>query len=206
MEFIFICLHRFHPCHTVKWPAKAKPPGPSLCMHAQEIREHHHERWTVLLLLCTLLVCSSALLTCFLAVTPLGSCVHIFRMVVSVQDMEIVQSAEVTGSVIGSPTPYKGEGTATVSVSLMLEVIRNCRHGSFWCWFSLQGICQLNRKWPHPLPPPRHLVHSKPLHSIQNLDLHKDQIAVSSRSSRISFGTDFKFDAKKLLEAEAGEI
>lgn len=84
-------------------------------------------------LLCTLLICSSALLTCFLAVTPLGSCVDIFRTVVTVQDMEIVQSAEVTGSVIGSPTPYKGEGTATVSVSLMLEVIRNCLHGSFWC-------------------------------------------------------------------------
>lgn len=135
-------------------------------------------------LLCSLLVFSPALLTCFLAVTSLGSCVHIFRTVFSIYDMEIVQSAEDTEGIIGSPTKCKGAGMAPLSACFMREVIANSLHGPLWCLFSLQGKRHLNRTCPHPLPPPQHLLHSKPVNLIQNLDLPKDPTAVSSSFSR----------------------
>lgn len=139
-------------------------------------------------LLCSLLVFSPALLTCFLAVTSLGSCVHIFRTVFSIHDMEIVQSAEDTGGIIGSPTKCKGAGMAPLTACFMREVIANTLNGPLWCLFSLQGKRHLNRTCPHPLPPPlpppQHLLHSKPVNLIQNLDLPKDPTAVSSSFSR----------------------
>lgn len=89
--------------------------------------------------LCSFLVFSPALCTCFLAVTPLGPCVRIFRTVFNIMDMEIVQSAEDTEGIIGSPTQYQGAGKDPSTACFMREVIANSLHG-------LLGVCFLCRE------------------------------------------------------------
>lgn len=112
--------------------------------------------------------------------------------------MEIVQSAEDTGGIVGSPAQYKGAGTASLTACSMKEVIANSVHGSLWCLFSLQGKRQRHQNCPQLLPSPQHLLHSKPINLIQNLDLHKDLTAVSSSFSWFFPPTLYKLNAIQL--------
>lgn len=135
-HLVLYVLHSFPACHTVESSARAKPLGSSMHLHVKEIRGHHHEGRPVLLYSLSFFVCSLALLTCFMVVTPLlfmNSCGYIFRTVFSIFDMEIVQSAEDTGGIIGRPTQCKGAGMASLTAcSKTKEVKSNGVNGPLW--------------------------------------------------------------------------
>lgn len=124
IRFVRLCLHSVPACHTVKWPARAKPSGCSLCMYVKENRDHHTDRWPVCIFIGCSLLCSFILfLNWLLSVILLGIFVHIFRIVVTVHDMKILQSADDTGGIIGTPIVYKREGMAPLCTCLKLEKI-----------------------------------------------------------------------------------
>lgn len=124
IRFVCLCLHSIPACHTVKWPATAKPSGFSLYMYVKENRDQHTDRWPVCFFIGCSLLCSFVLfLNWLLSAILMGIFVHIFRIVVAVQDMKILQSADETGGIIGSPTAYKREGMAPLCACFKLEKI-----------------------------------------------------------------------------------
>lgn len=124
IRFACLCLCSVPACDTVKWPATAKPSGFLLCMYVKENRDQHTVRWPVCIFIGCFLLCSFVLfLNWLLSLIPLGIFVHIFRIVITVHDMKILQSADDTEGIIGSPTPYKREGMAPLCACFKLEKI-----------------------------------------------------------------------------------
>lgn len=68
--------------------------------------------------------------------------------------MEIVQSAEDTEGIIGSPTQFKGAGTAPITASSMQEVISNGLHGPFVVFVSFAGKTSPKAELPSFTPSP----------------------------------------------------
>lgn len=88
--------------HTIKPSFGREPVGSTLCVFAQEDHNQHIIRWQVCIFI---FMCppSSLLPLQYVFATFL----YPFRRVVIILDMEILQSAEKSGGLIGNPTTYK---------------------------------------------------------------------------------------------------
>lgn len=93
-------------------------------MYVKENRDQYTDRWPVCIFIGCFLLCSFVLfLNWVLSLILLGIFVHIFRIVVTVHDMKILQSADDAGGIIGSPTAYKREGMTLLCACFKLEKI-----------------------------------------------------------------------------------
>lgn len=88
-------------CHTIKQSSREKPVGSALCVCAQKNYKQHVVRWQV---------CHSIILGPSLPLTlkfPPATFLGPSRRVIVVLDMEILQSAEESGGLIGNPAAFK---------------------------------------------------------------------------------------------------